>query len=77
MLLGLKPGHTCDPTPCLSGVHLLICITVIVSKTLKADGLPKDAAARMLNQLPKQLTELEWMAVAMKKQRDTYGHPNY
>jgi hypothetical protein len=24
MLLGLKPGHACDPTACLSGVHLLL-----------------------------------------------------
>jgi hypothetical protein len=24
MLLGLKPGHTCDLTACLSGVHSLL-----------------------------------------------------
>ena len=40
-------------------------------------GAPKDPAHRMLGQLPKQLTELEWMAVAMKKQRDAYGLPNF
>ena len=40
-------------------------------------GAPKDPEARMLNQLPKALTELEWTAVAMKRQRDEFGLPNF
>lgn len=41
------------------------------------DGKPTDPAARPLSQLPKSLTELEWMAVAMKNQRDQFGLPNF
>jgi hypothetical protein len=27
-LLGMKPGHACAPTACLSGVHLLTGATI-------------------------------------------------
>lgn len=40
---------------------------------LEADGTPKDGEHRMLNQLPELLTQLEWMAVAMKNQREKTG----
>jgi len=40
-----------------------------VSDILEVDGTPKDKDARMLKQLPELLTQLEWMAVAMKNQR--------
>eukprot|EP00164_Ancoracysta_twista_P009170 GFYU01013490.1.p2 GENE.GFYU01013490.1~~GFYU01013490.1.p2 ORF type:complete len:257 (+),score=92.61 GFYU01013490.1:88-771(+) len=36
----------------------------------ESDGTPKDAEARMLKQLPGLMGQLEWMAVAMKKQRE-------
>jgi len=39
------------------------------------DGVPKDPSHRMLNQLPAMLSELEWMAVAMRNQKDRYGPP--
>ena len=40
------------------------------SDLLEADGTPKDANHRLLvEQLPELLTQLEWMAVAMKSQR--------
>ena len=40
------------------------------SDLLEADGTPKDANHRLLvEQLPELLTQLEWMAVAMKNQR--------
>jgi len=40
---------------------------------LKEDGEAVDADARMLKQLPGMLDQLEWMAVAMKTQRDATG----
>jgi len=39
------------------------------------DGTPKDPAHRMLKQLPAMLGELEWMAVAMMKMRQSAGEP--
>lgn len=36
-------------------------------------GVPTDAEARPLGQLPKMLAQLEWMALAMKTQRDALG----
>ena len=38
-------------------------------------GAPVDAAARPLKQLPAMLAELEWFAVALRKQRDSCGPP--
>ncbi|KAL7434082.1 hypothetical protein ACHAXH_004393 [Discostella pseudostelligera] len=43
------------------------------SDLLELDGTPKDANHRMLEQLPELLTQLEWMAVAMKNQREKTG----
>jgi hypothetical protein len=37
------------------------------------DGSPLDPENRMLKQLPQMLDQLEWMAVAMKNQRDAIG----
>lgn len=37
------------------------------------DGTVKDPTNRMLGQLPAMLVQLEWMALAMKKQRDLSG----
>jgi hypothetical protein len=35
MLLGLKPGHACDPIACLSGVHFFLPFVALDSvKTL-------------------------------------------
>ena len=46
-----------------------LCGLPTVSDLLELDGTPKDADHRMLKQLPELLTQLEWMAVAMKNQR--------
>jgi len=46
-----------------------LCGLPAVSALLELDGTPKDADERMLKQLPELLTQLEWMAVAMKNQR--------
>jgi hypothetical protein len=37
------------------------------------DCSPKDSSHRMLKQLPDMLQQLEWMAIAMKDQRDRIG----
>lgn len=44
-----------------------------VGNLLNIDGTPVDPDARMLKQLPEMLDQLEWMAVAMKRQRDETG----
>ena len=36
-------------------------------------GIPKDPEHRMLKQLPAMLNQLEWMAVAMRTQRECCG----
>jgi len=46
-----------------------LCGLGTVSDVLEVDGTPKDKETRMLKQLPELLTQLEWMAVAMKNQR--------
>jgi hypothetical protein len=60
--------------------HELGCLPVsklvgipAVSDMLEADGTPKDPADRMLKQLPALLDQVEWMAVAMKNQREKTG----
>ena len=60
--------------------HELGCLSVSkfcglpnVSEMLESDGTPKDQDHRMLKQLPALLSQLEWMAVAMKNQRDATG----
>mgnify|MGYP001799477766 CR=1 FL=1 len=52
-----------------------LCGLPFVSDTLNEDGTPKadSAHVRMLNQLPGMLTQVEWMAIAMKRQRDLTG----
>lgn len=45
----------------------------VVAELIKEDGTPVDPSARMLKQLPAMLNQLEWMAVAMKRQRDETG----
>ena len=50
-----------------------LCGIPTVSDLLNEDGTPKDEGARMLKQLPGMLDQLEWMAVAMKRQRDDTG----
>lgn len=60
--------------------HELGCLPVskmtglpLVSSLLNEDGTPVDPSHRMLKQLPEMLTQLEWMAVAMKNQRESTG----
>eukprot|EP00579_Thalassiosira_antarctica_P007043 CAMPEP_0201884884 /NCGR_PEP_ID=MMETSP0902-20130614/17605_1 /ASSEMBLY_ACC=CAM_ASM_000551 /TAXON_ID=420261 /ORGANISM="Thalassiosira antarctica, Strain CCMP982" /LENGTH=224 /DNA_ID=CAMNT_0048413899 /DNA_START=98 /DNA_END=772 /DNA_ORIENTATION=- len=50
-----------------------LCGLPTVYELLELDGTPKDADQRMLKQLPELLTQLEWMAVAMKNQREKTG----
>jgi chromate reductase, NAD(P)H dehydrogenase (quinone) len=60
--------------------HELGCLPVsalvglpMASSILNSDGSPIDPSDRMLKQLPGMLKQLEWMAVAMKNQRDITG----
>lgn len=60
--------------------HELGCLPVskfcgfpMVGEMLGSDGTPTDPAHRMLKQFPSMSTQLEWMAVAMKTQRDKTG----
>ncbi|CAJ1946460.1 unnamed protein product [Cylindrotheca closterium] len=60
--------------------HELGCLPVsklvgipAVSDLFNEDGTPKDPEARMLKQLPELLDQLEWMAMAMKSQREKTG----
>jgi len=46
-----------------------------VSDLFNEDGTPKDPANRMLKQLPKMVSQMEWNAVAMKNMRDANGLP--
>ena len=64
----------------VSMTHELGCLPVskmvgypMPDQLFQADGSPKDPAHRMLKQLPDMLTQLEWMAVAMKDMRDRVG----
>jgi chromate reductase len=64
----------------VSMTHELGCLPVskmvgypLASSMFLDDGTPQDPANRMLNQLPDMLKQLEWMAVAMKNQRDQVG----
>lgn len=50
-----------------------LCGLPSVSDLLESDGAPKDPDHRMLKQLPDLLTQMEWMAVAMKNQREKTG----
>lgn len=66
--------------PICSMLHELGCLPVskicgipTASELLNEDGSPVEPPNRMLKQLPAMLTQLEWMAVAMKKQRELTG----
>jgi chromate reductase len=50
-----------------------LCGIPTVTELLEKDGTPTDKDHRMLKQLPAMLGQLEWMAVAMKRQRDETG----
>jgi NAD(P)H-dependent FMN reductase len=60
--------------------HELGCLPVnrmvgipVVHEVFNVDGTPVDPNNRLLGQLPSMLDQLEWMAIAMKKQRDEFG----
>ena len=44
-----------------------------VADLLEIDGTPKEGSERMLKQLPGMLDQLDWLSVAMKRQRDEVG----
>lgn len=50
-----------------------LCGLCAAHELLNKDGSPVDPENRMLKQLPQLLDQLEWMAVAMKNQRDAIG----
>jgi chromate reductase, NAD(P)H dehydrogenase (quinone) len=50
-----------------------LCGLPMVANLINLDGSPVDESHRMLKQLPDMLTQLEWMAVAMKNQRELTG----
>ena len=61
-------------------LHELGCLPVSkmahfpeAAKLFEEDGTPKDADCRLHSQLPAVLNQLEWMALAMKSQRDATG----
>lgn len=65
--------NMCHELGCLPVSKL--CGIPFVADTLNEDGTPKDEGNRMLKQLPDMLSQLEWMASAMKRQRDETGIP--
>ena len=50
-----------------------VCGIPSVTDLFEVDGTPKDPNHRMLKQLPDLLDQLEWMAMAMKTQREKTG----
>jgi NAD(P)H-dependent FMN reductase len=82
-ILTYSPGPWGGQRAALSIVamcHELGCLPVskmaglpTVGSILNEDGSPIDPSHRMLKQLPAMLTQLEWMAVAMKTQREKTG----
>lgn len=63
--------NMCHELGCLPVSKL--CGMPTVADLLKVDGTPVDPESRMLKQLPDLLDQLEWMAVAMKRQREETG----
>jgi len=61
----------CHELGCLP-VSKLACFPV-AHELFDKDGSPVDPNHRMLKQLPELLDQLEWMAIAMKNQRDATG----
>ncbi|GKY98835.1 hypothetical protein MPSEU_000839500 [Mayamaea pseudoterrestris] len=64
----------------VSMTHELGCLPVskmvgypMAAELFHEDGSPKDPSHRMLKQLPDMLNQLEWMAIAMKDQRERVG----
>lgn len=49
----------------------------MVGDIFNEDGTPKDAEHRMLKQLPAMITELEWVATAFAKMKETVGPPKF
>jgi NAD(P)H-dependent FMN reductase len=49
------------------------CAFPLGTELLNEDGTPVDPSHRMLKQLPTMLNQLDWMAVAMKRQRELTG----
>lgn len=52
-----------------------LCGIPTVAELLNPDGTPIEPPHRMLKQLPSMLTQLEYVALAMLKQRETSGLP--
>lgn len=46
-----------------------LCCIPSAHTVFKADGSPENPEEKTLNQLPEMLNQLEWMAIAMKNQR--------
>jgi len=63
--------NMCHELGCLPVSKL--CGLPMAGSLFNEDGSPVDAANRMLKQLPGVLDQLEWMAVAMKTQREKTG----
>jgi len=63
--------NMCHELGCLPVSKL--CGVPTVSDLLEEDGTPKANSERMLKQLPAMLDQLEWLAIAMKKQREEAG----
>eukprot|EP00285_Hemiselmis_virescens_P005923 CAMPEP_0173387260 /NCGR_PEP_ID=MMETSP1356-20130122/9767_1 /TAXON_ID=77927 ORGANISM="Hemiselmis virescens, Strain PCC157" /NCGR_SAMPLE_ID=MMETSP1356 /ASSEMBLY_ACC=CAM_ASM_000847 /LENGTH=254 /DNA_ID=CAMNT_0014343791 /DNA_START=140 /DNA_END=904 /DNA_ORIENTATION=+ len=55
-------------------VSKLVCMPT-ASSVLNEEGVPTDPENRLLKQLPEMLTQLEWVAIAMRNQRDHAGVP--
>ena len=52
-----------------------LCGFPMAGDLFEEDGSPKDPEARMLNQLPKLLGQMEWIALAMIKQKEICPPP--
>jgi hypothetical protein len=65
--------------PFLSGLGCLpvsnLCGIPNVNELIDADGQPVQPPHRMLKQLPKMLTQLEFVTLAMLHQREASGLP--
>jgi NAD(P)H-dependent FMN reductase len=63
--------NMCHELGCLPVSKL--CGLAAVDKLLDSNGTPMAGSESMLKQFPDMLDQLEWMAVAMKRQRDETG----
>lgn len=71
MRAAMQICNMCHELGCLPVSKL--CGIPTASQILKENGEPTHPDNRMLKQLPSMLTQLEWMAIAMKNQRDKVG----